>query len=68
MSNFSPCELEVILSGQPEVDISFIKRRTTLVGYSRESSVVKWLWEVLESYSQVHIYTYDILLYIIHVC
>jgi hypothetical protein len=39
-----------------------------LVGYSRDSSVVKWLWEILESYSQVgsciYLRLFDQLLYI----
>lgn len=49
---FSPHEMEVVLSGQPTIELSFIKSRTTTRGYSQSSEIVQWLWEVLESFSQ----------------
>ena len=52
LERFSPHELEVILSGQPVIDLDFIKKNTVLHGYSRSSAIVQWLWEVLESFSQ----------------
>ena len=55
LKTFSPHELEVILSGQPVIDIDFIKRRANFSGhgYTQQSQVVQWLWEVLESFTQV---------------
>ncbi len=51
--SFSAHELETILSGQAEVDIEFIRSRTTYEMYSPEHPIVKWFWEVLEDFSQV---------------
>lgn len=53
VSPFSAHELEVILSGQPKTDLSFMKLRTKYSGYSSGANVVMWLWDVLESFSQV---------------
>ena len=50
---FSSHELEVILSGQPTIDLQFLRSRTKLAGYSPGSDVVQWLWEVLAEFSQV---------------
>ena len=52
LEHFSPHEMEVVLSGQPIIELNFIKSRTTIRGYSRSSEIVQWLWEVLESFSQ----------------
>ena len=50
---FTSHELEMILTGQPTIDLSFMKSRTKYCGYTAWSSVVVWLWEALESFSHV---------------
>ena len=50
---FSPHELEVLLSGQPTIDVKSIRTRTTYRDYSPNANIVKWLWEILERYSEV---------------
>ena len=55
ISVFSPDELEMILCGQSTIDLAFMRRRTSYIGYSSESSVVVWLWEILESLSHVRV-------------
>ena len=46
-------ELEMLLCGQPTIDVSIMKSCTHYDGYSGNSQVVLWLWEVLETFSQV---------------
>ena len=53
LSDFSSYELEVILCGQLAVDVNFIRDKTSYIGYTAQSIMVKWLWEVLQSMSQV---------------
>ena len=49
-------ELETLLCGQPVIDVSFIKSRASYDGYSASSREVVWLWQVLETLSQVTSY------------
>ena len=61
LTNFSPHELEVILSGQPTIDVSFIRSRTSVEGFLRgkNSDLVMWVWEALESFSQVSVHVHS---------
>mmetsp|Transcript_28394 Transcript_28394/g.27340 ORF Transcript_28394/g.27340 Transcript_28394/m.27340 type:complete len:119 (+) Transcript_28394:220-576(+) len=47
---FDSKELELLISGLPTIDIDDLKENTEYQNYSRESAVVKWLWEVLEEF------------------
>ena len=53
LESFSAHELEVVLSGQPTIDMQFLRSRTKFTGYSASSNVVQWLWQVLAEFTQV---------------
>jgi hypothetical protein len=48
-------ELELLISGVPEIDLEDWRRHTRYVGLFKgldeKHPVVKWFWEVLESFS-----------------
>lgn len=49
---FDEYELEIMLSGLPEIDIDDWKLHTVYSGYDNDSDVIKWFWEVIEEFSQ----------------
>jgi len=52
VSIFGPGELELLISGLPEIDIDDLQRNTEYHGYSPSSPVAQWFWEVARSLSQ----------------
>ncbi|XP_015206541.1 E3 ubiquitin-protein ligase HACE1 isoform X1 [Lepisosteus oculatus] len=50
---FDEYELELLLSGMPEIDVNDWKKNTEYTsGYDLEEPVIKWFWEVVESLTQ----------------
>ncbi|EMP28988.1 E3 ubiquitin-protein ligase HACE1 [Chelonia mydas] len=50
---FDEYELELLLSGMPEIDVSdWIKNTDYTSGYEREDPVVQWFWDVVEELTQ----------------
>ncbi|XP_077159406.1 E3 ubiquitin-protein ligase HACE1 isoform X3 [Paroedura picta] len=50
---FDEYELELLLSGMPEIDVSdWIKNTEYTSGYDRDDLVVQWFWEVVEELTQ----------------
>ncbi|CAC5366875.1 HACE1 [Mytilus coruscus] len=49
---FDEYELELMMSGIPEIDISDWEKHTEYNGYDRQSPVIKWFWEIVEDFSQ----------------
>lgn len=47
---FDNRELELLISGLPNIDIMDLKENTVYQNYTAESPVVKWLFEVLEEF------------------
>ncbi|XP_060023772.1 E3 ubiquitin-protein ligase HACE1 isoform X3 [Lagenorhynchus albirostris] len=46
---FDEYELELLLSGMPEIDVSdWVKNTEYTSGYEREDPVIQWFWEVVE--------------------
>uniref|UniRef100_A0ABI7VWE1 E3 ubiquitin-protein ligase HACE1 n=1 Tax=Felis catus TaxID=9685 RepID=A0ABI7VWE1_FELCA len=46
---FDEYELELLLSGMPEIDVSdWIRNTEYTSGYEREDPVIQWFWEVVE--------------------
>ncbi|XP_042189004.1 E3 ubiquitin-protein ligase HACE1 isoform X1 [Callorhinchus milii] len=50
---FDEYELELLLSGMPEIDVADWKRNTEYTsGYEREDPVIQWFWEIVEALTQ----------------
>ncbi|XP_030637844.1 E3 ubiquitin-protein ligase HACE1 isoform X3 [Chanos chanos] len=50
---FDEYELELLLSGMPEIDVMDWKRNTEYTsGYDLQEPVIQWFWEVVESLTQ----------------
>lgn len=48
---FDHHELELMISGLPTVDVSNLRENVLYKNYNNQSTVIQWLWEVLEEFS-----------------
>jgi len=48
---FDPSELELLISGLPEIDIEDLIRNTTYTGYTAKDTTICYLWNVLRSFT-----------------
>ncbi len=54
ISLFTPRELEVVVCGEPTVDLELLRSVAEYRGgVTKDSELVRWLWEVLEEMDQV---------------
>jgi len=47
ISYFDAKELELLISGIPEVDVEDMKRNTDYSGYSPSDQIIVWFWEIV---------------------
>eukprot|EP00250_Pteridium_aquilinum_P016180 c22986_g1_i1 orf=330-11435(+) len=52
ISIFNDKELELLISGLPEIDLDDLKANTEYSGYTAASPVVQWFWEVVQDFSK----------------
>ncbi|KAK2383807.1 E3 ubiquitin-protein ligase UPL1 [Trifolium repens] len=52
ISIFNDKELELLISGLPEIDLDDLKANTEYTGYTVASNVVQWFWEVVKSFNK----------------
>ncbi|KAJ0801926.1 putative HECT domain, ubiquitin interacting, UBA-like superfamily, armadillo-like helical [Helianthus annuus] len=52
ISIFNDKELELLISGLPEIDFDDLKANTEYTGYTVGSSVVTWFWEVVKAFNK----------------
>ncbi|XP_042007781.1 E3 ubiquitin-protein ligase UPL1-like isoform X1 [Salvia splendens] len=52
ISIFNDKELELLISGLPEIDLADLKVNTEYTGYTSASNVVPWFWEVVEAFNK----------------
>ncbi|KAK9941207.1 hypothetical protein M0R45_017826 [Rubus argutus] len=52
ISIFNDKELELLISGLPEIDLDDLKANTEYTGYTAASSVVQWFWEVVKCFNK----------------
>ncbi|EFJ18137.1 ubiquitin-protein ligase, UPL1 [Selaginella moellendorffii] len=52
ISIFNDKELELLISGLPEIDLDDLRANTEYTGYSSGSPVVQWFWEVVQDFSK----------------
>ncbi|XP_024960063.1 E3 ubiquitin-protein ligase UPL1-like [Cynara cardunculus var. scolymus] len=52
ISIFNDKELELLISGLPEIDLDDLKAHTEYTGYTVGSNVVVWFWEVVKAFNK----------------
>lgn len=52
VSIFNDKELELLISGLPEIDLADLKANTEYTGYTAASNIIQWFWEVVEGFSK----------------
>lgn len=52
ISIFNDKELELLISGLPEIDLDDLEANTEYTGYTAASPVVQWFWEVLHTFNK----------------
>ncbi|KAI3685801.1 hypothetical protein L6452_35059 [Arctium lappa] len=52
ISIFHDKELELLISGLPDIDLDDMKANTEYSGYSAASPVIQWFWEVAQGFSK----------------
>ncbi|CAK7324495.1 unnamed protein product [Dovyalis caffra] len=52
ISIFNDKELELLISGLPEIDLDDLNANTEYTGYTSASSVVQWFWEVVKGFNK----------------
>ncbi|KFM28642.1 E3 ubiquitin-protein ligase UPL1 [Auxenochlorella protothecoides] len=48
ISMFNDHELELLISGLPEIDVADLRKNTEYTGYTAASAVVRWFWDVVD--------------------
>lgn len=52
ISIFSPKELELLVSGLPDIDVNDLQQNTEYVHYKSSDPQIQWFWNVLRTFSQ----------------
>nr|KYP72309.1 E3 ubiquitin-protein ligase UPL1 [Cajanus cajan] len=52
ISIFNDKELELLISGLPDIDLDDLRANTEYSGYSAASPVIQWFWEVVQGFSK----------------
>ncbi|XP_062203891.1 E3 ubiquitin-protein ligase UPL1-like [Phragmites australis] len=52
ISIFNDKELELLISGLPDIDLDDLKANTEYSGYSIASPVIQWFWEIVQEFSK----------------
>lgn len=52
ISIFNDKELELLISGLPDIDLDDMRANTEYSGYSPGSPVIQWFWEVVQGFSK----------------
>jgi hypothetical protein len=57
LSDLTPEEVELLICGQPVIDVDDWKQNTMYTGgFIRDSEVVKWFWEIIDDMLEVCYY------------
>merc|ERR1711879_159572 len=52
ISIFNENELELLISGLPEIDLDDLRANTEYVGYTSSSPTILWFWEIVNEMSK----------------
>ena len=46
---FNNIELELMISGLPDIDVADMRCNTTYTGFTASCQLIQWFWEVVEA-------------------
>lgn len=49
---FNEMELELLISGLPEIDLDDLRANTLYTGYTENSPIIQWFWKAVNSFGQ----------------
>jgi E3 ubiquitin-protein ligase HUWE1 len=49
---FTPSELELLISGLPDIDIEDLRKNTEYRGFTVDSPVIQWFWQIVGEFAQ----------------
>ncbi|OAY68469.1 E3 ubiquitin-protein ligase UPL2, partial [Ananas comosus] len=52
ISIFNDKELELLISGLPDIDLDDLRANTEYSGYSSATPVIQWFWEIVQGFSK----------------
>lgn len=52
VSMFTPSELELLISGLPDIDTDDLRQNTEYRGYTVDSPVIQWFWQIISEFDQ----------------
>jgi len=52
ISMFTPSELELLISGLPDIDIDDLRRNTEYRNYTADSTTIQWFWQIMNEFGQ----------------
>jgi len=52
ISIFTPAELELLISGLPDIDVDDLRKNTEYKGFTAHSPAVQWFWQVVNEMNQ----------------
>lgn len=52
LEQFSPYELQMLIAGNPTVDIEELKKTALYYKYKADDDIVRWMWEILEEFNE----------------
>jgi len=52
ISSFTVAELQLLISGEQEIDITDMKMNVILSGYKKTDSIIEWIFEILTEFNQ----------------
>lgn len=52
---FGVSDLQLLISGKCTIDLAQIKANVQYDGYDENSDIIKWLWEILEEFTQAEL-------------
>jgi len=49
---FTPSELELLISGLPDIDIEDLRKNTEYRGYTVDSPIIHWFWTIVSEFAE----------------
>lgn len=55
---FTASELQLLIGGVPDIDVVDMEENAEYSGFTKESPIIKWIWEIFNEFSQKELATF----------